>query len=72
MALRLGGSPVFMLPTGYTVNSKSANIINNWYKGFDPLAKNVAVPEPSTLSILLLALLFFTIRLFKTNIKHKA
>lgn len=60
--VRLGGSPVFVLPEGYTANSVSGNIVNNWYTGFDPFATNqVSVPEPTTKILLLMALGFLVL-----------
>lgn len=50
----LGGSPVFILPEGYTANSADGAIVNNYYVGFDPFAVDT-VPEPSTLMLLMSA-----------------
>lgn len=49
----LGGSPVFLLPDGYVANSVSGQIEDNWYVG--PVSS--VVPEPTTLTVLLAALL---------------
>lgn len=50
----LGGSPVFILPEGYTANSADGTIVDNYYVGFDPFAASTTpVPEPSTLMMLL-------------------
>ena len=50
----LGGSPVFILPEGYTANSADGAIVNNYYVGFDPFAVDTTpVPEPSTLILLM-------------------
>jgi len=42
-SLSLGGSPVFELPEGYTANSASAQIVDNFYVG-----PSIRVPEPSS------------------------
>lgn len=58
--VRLGGSPVFVLPEGYTANSVSGSIVDNYYVGFDPFAPNTppsSVPEASSLYLLAFGLL---------------
>jgi len=57
----LGGSPVFILPTGYTANSADGTIVNNYYVAHNPFNIATPVPEPSTSILLMIAaLIFFT------------
>lgn len=50
----LGGSPVFVLPKGYVVNSADGSIKNNYFVG--NLGVN-AIPEPSTIVLFGLAVI---------------
>jgi hypothetical protein len=53
----LGGSPVFVLPEGYTANAADGTIVNNYYVGFNPINANTPnVPEPSTFAIFALGI----------------
>ena len=71
--VRLGGSPVFVLPTGYTANSVSGSIVNNLYTGFDPFANNsISVPEPSSLILLLIAMLLLAYGKYSKRTKNLA
>jgi hypothetical protein len=59
----LGGSPVFILPDGYTANSADGAIVDNYYVGFDPFAKDTtAVPGPSTLILIMSGLVLLASR----------
>ncbi|MGK0304467.1 MAG: hypothetical protein ACI8UG_000198 [Gammaproteobacteria bacterium] len=59
----LGGSPVFVLPDGYTANSADGVIVNNYYVGFDPFTKDTsAVPGPGTLIIVMSGLVLLASR----------
>ncbi len=69
----LGGSPVFILPTGFSANSADGSIVDNYYVGYNPLAANTPstpVPEPPTSILLLLAAGVFFFQLKKVHLEN--
>jgi len=68
----LGGSPVFILPDGFSANSADGTIVDNYYMGYNPLSVNTTqVPEPPTSILLLLAAGIFFFQLKKVNLEEK-